>query len=133
MALSWDIAKCKDTEIIKSESEWYKTEAIIFSTMAIDMHEITESNADDFYARLKVLSLIHGGLFYTAGIGWQEPTVKDVLQRIGLHTNAYTNNTFTQWLKRVVNVNPEWSKDSMLAAYYSAKVEYKTTTERISA
>jgi hypothetical protein len=101
--------------------------------MGVDMHEITESNAADFYGRLKVLSLAYEGLFFTAGIGWQEPTVGDVQRRIGLHTNAFSRNTFTQWLNRVVKANPETSKDAMLATYYSAKTEYKTTNERVSA
>jgi hypothetical protein len=123
MSLNYDITNCNNVESIKTESEWYKTEHMIFATMAIDMHEITEDNVCEFYARLMMVAHISEGAWYTAGIGWEMPTFEDIQKRIGIHTNAYSRNTFNQWLKRIANCYPEYSKDKMLANYYTAKVE----------
>jgi hypothetical protein len=123
MSLNWNITNCKNADAIKTDSEWYKTEHMIFATMAIDMHEITESNVVEFYARLLMVGKIAEGNWYTAGIGWEYATFEDVQKRIGLETNAYSRNTFNQWLTRMVKVHPEYSKDRMLADYYTAKVE----------
>lgn len=126
MSLNWNISNCKNWESLKEDGEWYKTEHMIFATMAIDMYEITEDNVAEFYARLLVVGKISGGNWYSAGIGWDYVTLEDVRKRIGLHTNA-NRNTFNQWLTRMVKVHPEFSKDEMLAIYYTAKVEATKT------
>jgi hypothetical protein len=123
MSLNYNITNCKDNDAIKTDSEWYKTEHMIFATMAIDMHEITQDNVVEFYARLLMVGKISEGNWYSAGIGWEYTTFEDVQKRIGLHTNAYSRNTFNQWLTRMTKVHPEYSKDQMLADYYTAKVE----------
>jgi hypothetical protein len=131
MALSWDITKCADIQLLQSGTEWNKTEGIIFSTMSIDMHTITEENAIEFYARLKLLSTVYNGFFYDKETNqYVEPTFEDVQIRIGLHTNAYSKNTFNQWLKRIEKVHgKDISKNKMLAAYYSAKAEIEQLME----
>lgn len=124
MALTWNIENCNDFITLKAEGEWHKTEYMIFATMSIDMCEITEENAVEFYARLKTVASIYDGAWYTAGVGWEEPKFEDVQKRIGLSTNAFSRNTFSQWFKRIESVNERTvSKDKLLAAYYSAKVE----------
>ena len=124
MALTWNIENCPDFITLKAEGEWHKTEYIIFATMAIDMSEITEDNVTEFYARLKLLSSVYDGSWYTVGVGWEDPTFLDVQRRIGLTTNAYSRNTFSQWLKRIESAHQKTtSRDKLLAAYYSAKVE----------
>ena len=134
MALNWDITNCTDIELLKSKGEWHKTEYMIFATMAIDMSEITEQNAVEFYARLKLVSAVYDGTWYTEGIGWEDPTLEDVQKRIGLTTNAYSRNTFKQWFKRIAMVHVKTtSENKMLAAYYSAKAEVENLTERVSA
>ncbi len=97
MALSWDITNCSDIELLKSGAEWNKTEGIIFSTMSVDMQSITEENAIEFYARLRLLSAVYNGFFYDKETDqYVAPTFEDVRIRIGLKTNAYSPNTFTQ-------------------------------------
>jgi hypothetical protein len=129
MALTWDITNCKNMQEIKGDSEWFKTEYMIFATMAIDMSEITESNVGEFYARLRVISEISGGAYYTSDGGYEHPTLVDVYKRIGLHTNAWSKNTFNQWLKRMTEVHSEFSKNKMLAIYYAAKSEAEEMIE----
>jgi hypothetical protein len=131
MALSWDITNCSDIELLKSGTEWNKTEGIIFSTMSVDMQSITEENAVEFYARLRLLSAVYNGFFYDKETDqYVAPTFEDVRIRIGLRTNAYSTNTFTQWLNRIVKVHSaDISKNKMLAAYYAAKVEVEQLME----
>ena len=130
MSLSWDISNCKNHESIKTESEWYKTETLIFATMAVDMHEITEANFAEFYARIKVVSFLQEGMWYTAGFGYEHPTLEDVQKRIGLHTNAYSKNTLNKWFTRMTVCYKEASKDQMWAIYYNAKVEVASLTTK---
>lgn len=131
MALSWDITKCADSQLLQSGIEWNKTEGIIFSTMSVDMQSITEDNAIEFYARLRLLSAVYNGFFYDKETDkYVAPTFEDVRIRIGLNTNAYSPNTFNQWLKRIEKVHgKDISKNKMLAAYYSAKVEVEQLIE----
>ena len=134
MALSWDITKCADAELLQSGIEWNKTEGIIFSTMSVDMQSITETNAIEFYARLQMLSTIYNGFFYDKETNeYVAPTFEDVRIRIGLHTNAYSKNTFNQWFKRIEKVHgKDISKNKMLAAYYSAKAEVEQLTKGVT-
>lgn len=131
MALSWDITNCSNIELLQSDTEWNKTEGIIFSTMSVDMNSITKENAVEFYARLQMLSTIYNGFFYDKETNqYVAPTFEDVQIRIGLHTNAYSKNTFKQWFKRISQVhNKDISENKMLAAYYSAKVEVEQLTK----
>jgi hypothetical protein len=125
MALHWDITKCADIELLQSGTEWNKTEGIIFSTMSVDMNSITEDNAIEFYARLKLLSTVYNGFFYDKETNqYVEPTFGDVQIRIGLTTNAYSRNTFKQWFNRIAMAHSkDITENKMLAAYYSAKAE----------
>ena len=131
MALSWDITKCADIQLLQSGTEWNKTEGIIFATMSVDMNSITEENAIEFYARLQMLSTIYGGFFYDKETNkYVSPTFEDVQIRIGLHTNAYSKNTFKQWFKRIAMAHhKDISENKMLAAYYSAKAEIEQLME----
>lgn len=131
MALSWDITKCADIQLLQSDAEWKKTEGIIFSTMSVDMHTITEENAIEFYARLKLLSTVYNGFFYDKETNqYVEPTFEDVQIRIGLITNAYSKNTFKQWFKRIAMAHhKDITENKMLAAYYSAKAEIEQLME----
>jgi hypothetical protein len=130
MALNWNISDCNNWETLKEKGEWHKTEYMIFATMSIDMSEITEENAIEFYARLKVVSAAYDGAWYTEGIGWEDPTYEDVIKRIGLNTNASSRNTFKQWFKRIAMVHEKTcSENKLLAAYYSAKAEVEKLIE----
>lgn len=131
MALSWDITKCADSKLLQSGIEWNKTEGIIWSTMSVDMDSITEKNVVEFYARLQMLSTIHGGIFYDKETDkYVAPTFEDIQIRIGLITNAYSKNTFKQWFKRIALLHSkDISENKMLAAYYSAKAELEQITK----
>jgi len=80
---------------------------------------------------LQMLSTIYNGFFYDKETDkYVAPTFEDVRIRIGLHTNAYSKNTFNQWFKRIEKVHgKDISKNKMLAAYYSAKAELETITK----
>ena len=134
MALSWDITKCADAQLLQSGIEWNKTEGIIFSTMSVDMNSITEENAIEFYARLQMLSTIYNGFFYDKETNeYVAPTFEDVRIRIGLHTNAYSKNTFKQWFKRIAMAHhKDISENKMLDAYYSAKAEVEQLTKGVT-
>lgn len=67
------------------------TEAIIWSTVQVNLAEITEDNWMEFYMRHLAV----------CGILRQEPTITalDVKRHIGLKTNATVYKTTKQWLR----------------------------------
>lgn len=133
MALNWSIEECNNWQTLKSNEQWPFTNQLIWATLAIDMNEITETNAAEFYARVKVIELCSGGLIYTDN-GTIPIIYQHITDRIGLHTNAYSRNTFKQWFKRIAMAySSDHSENELLAAYYSAKAEVEKLTERVSA
>jgi hypothetical protein len=91
MALHWNIERCNDFESLKSDSEWFKTEALIWTTMIIGINQITEKTADEFYRRVKLIEKGTGRLAATKeGDYWF--TKEDITRRIGLGTNATSMN-----------------------------------------
>jgi len=136
MALSWSIENCNNWETLKSDEKWVVTNTFIWSTMSIDMNEITEDNAIEFYARMKMIEFCNDGLVFSADeFGNRVPiTYQHVTDRIGLHTNAYSRNTFSQWFKRIAMVySKTHSENGMKAAYYSAKAEVETINGKVNA
>lgn len=136
MALSWSIENCNNWETLKSDEKWAFTNTFIWATMSIDMNEITEDNAVEFYARMKLIEECSDGLLFSADeFGKRVPiTYQHVTERIGLHTNAYSRNTFSQWFKRIEMAYAKThSKNRMLAAYYSAKAEVETINGKVNA
>lgn len=136
MALSWSIEACNNWQSLKSDEKWAVTNTFIWGTMSIDMNEITEDNAIEFYARMKTIEVCSDGLLFSADeFGKQVPiTYQHVTERIGLHTNAYSRTTFKQWFKRIAMAYADThSENQLLAAYYSAKAEVENLTERVSA
>lgn len=94
MALSWDLRKVHDVETLhKDEDQWRVTERLIWSTIAVDMGEITVSNWQEFYARVRMWELV------VLQDSLTQPA--DVHRRIGMKCNvAY--ETRTKWLQRVM-------------------------------
>lgn len=85
------------------------TEALVFSTMAIDMGEITEKNAQEFYERLYAWERSRGALLRqreNEGAPWTDRyiTPADVLEHVGMRTNVVTESTakFYGKLRRVL-------------------------------
>lgn len=61
MGLSWDITKCADPDLLQSDRVWPVTNMLIWYTMFTDIGwEVTEANAPEFYARIRVMEKLDG-------------------------------------------------------------------------
>jgi hypothetical protein len=106
MALTYDLTAIADWSDLTKGAEWSKTEALIFATMSIGMDDITADNANEFYARIKILegaidsfvSVIEEGNFRDYFF-----TVEDITRRIGLTTNA-GRETRAKFLGRMIKI-----------------------------
>lgn len=106
MSLNVDASRVKnaDTVCFRGEGdarEWNpRTTLIAFTTMTIDIGEITAENAEEFYCRCALLN----GLYASASnIPPQEITIADIRAHIGLRTNVLTL-TRAKWLAKVTKV-----------------------------
>jgi len=91
MSLNYDFEGAPNGKKMMSADEWPITEAIIFATMAIGLHEITEKNVDDFWCRINAQEMAFGALCYEGGADGPVPrytSLEDIRLRIGLKTNA---------------------------------------------
>lgn len=96
MSLNWDTTRCKRGELPDSDVESGWREALIWASIAVDLGEITEENASEWFARLKVLDHIGQGVL----INWHDDDVMQALWRWeGLSTNV-SDMTRKQWLSK---------------------------------
>jgi len=102
MPLTYDMSNIENWENLKEGAEWRKTEALIFATMSIGMSQITETTANEFYARIKILEGAIGSFVYIEGEDYTF-TVSDIQRRIGLCTNG-GRETRTQFLTRMLKL-----------------------------
>lgn len=87
MSLDFNFSKCKDLELVRSES--LLTDMVIWATMAVGIRELTKANAQEFYDRVHLQEKKYGT--YLNQDGKPRPiTLEDVKNRIGLYTNAGT-------------------------------------------
>lgn len=118
MPLTWDLTKIenhKEVCWIKNEDEatseghpgTYRlstvTETLIFATMAVKLGSITEANADDFYARLKIIEKLDGPFMFKIEDGERKDmlfTPEMVQAHIGLVCNV-SNESFAKFLGTV--------------------------------
>lgn len=106
MALHWNITKCDEAKT--QGKAWPLTNALIWATITVGINKITKETADEFYARLHTYESMYGTLMYSHHDGSPvqvETTHQDILDRIGLTTNA-NPLTRKQWLalmSRIVN------------------------------
>lgn len=100
MPLTWNIGDVDDFEQIKSDEEWPVTEALIFATMAVGIHHITESTVDEFVRRLSMWQEVAGGMLWQYGENWFI-TEDDVRRRIGMSTNA-SSRTKTEFKNMIL-------------------------------
>ena len=107
MALSWNIEKCEKLDFIKSDRlEKLKTEVIIWSSLIINITQITKKNYKEFYYRLNVYErLTYTGLRDNEGNDYYI-TLEDVKNRIGLYTNV-GNISDTKFLKNIYRIYKE--------------------------
>lgn len=97
MALNYNFSKVKDhEELHKNDSEWGKTDTLIWMCLAVGIGDITEKNYVEFYSRVHFLEKISGSM---AHVGKEEYlfTVDDIKRRIGLTTNV-SNTTRKQFV-----------------------------------
>lgn len=88
------------------ETEKVVTESMIWATIAVDMGEITEANAEEFARRLNSYQELRGAFMqrYVDGEMQERPlTLEDVRNRVGLKTNVTTTSkrAFTAKLARL--------------------------------
>ena len=109
MSLNWDITNCKGGEAIKTDESWPITDGLIWYTLALDMHQITDGNIDEFETRMR----IHDKMFAPLISIWKgearvdRPITRDELvARIGLSTNV-TQKTRKQFGRRMFNAMSE--------------------------
>ena len=101
MSLNYDLQNV--TADYKSDEGWAVANALIWGTMSVGMHSITEKDWQEFYTRAHMIQTIHGGWL------WDHKTKKtrhvtadEVRSFIGLRTNAtnYTNAQFKNSIDR---------------------------------
>lgn len=108
MPLTWDITKCADGALIKTDAEWPVTEACIFLTVGIGIGEWTEANAAEVYGRVHLMEAIYGAMVRTMPAKAEKGarpvdrflTPEDIRRRIGLRTNVGKPETRASFLKR---------------------------------
>lgn len=101
MSLDWDLSKIEDRDTVcrVTDADGNKvmspaTHALIWSTMAVGLGQITEKNAEVFYARVSYWEALRN-------IPQDERiTPTDVQAHIGLRTNV-SDETDRQWLLRI--------------------------------
>lgn len=101
MSLNWNAKSVEGWEDI----EWDKREAAIFSTMIVDLGEITEANHREFFERY---------VAYYQACGWDPYlTLADIKSMIGLKTNV-SNTTPAAHRKRVAKRAQERAHEFVL-------------------
>jgi hypothetical protein len=109
MALHWDLSKIKDYKDIcwiedgANKRLNYITESIIWTTIIVDLGEITEKNLDEWRWRLAFLSQFDQGLLIIEDSKPRNPTKEELTAHIGLSTNVSTR-TRREFIKRWVDV-----------------------------
>lgn len=81
------------------------THAMIFATISVKLGQITEKNANEFYARMKILERLWGPFVYKMENGEKsdvELTPEDIRAHIGLSTNVIDESR-AQFMKAVKN------------------------------
>jgi hypothetical protein len=113
MSLDYNYKNVKNSDEVMFENDYMRpvSEAIIFRTMAVDMGEITEENAEEFYKRCKVFSAIHGEPLVKTdkegNIVSFDITLEDVRNHIGLTTNVVELDWF-DWFRKLGGNKPRY-------------------------
>lgn len=110
MPLSWQIDQIKNyqdlcwipTDEIGEDGEPRVrlnpvTETLIFMTMAVRLGSITEANADDFFARVKIIEKLDGPMMTDSHGTGRCFTVEDIHDHVGLVCNV-TSESVTKFL-----------------------------------
>lgn len=101
MSLNWNLSKIANHETLAWEQDGTmkaRTEALIWSTMAVDIGRITEKNVDEFWRRLDLYQHAVGALLGNAN-GPIYFTRDDVVAHIGLSVNV-SDTSPAAWNRR---------------------------------
>ena len=98
--------------------ESWKTEAIVFLTIAIGINQITQANHKEFAARIIMWEEVNGSYLRLGGESYRL-TYEDVERRIGLSTNASTK-TKTQFDKALMETLRTWAESRVAYAVPAA-------------
>jgi hypothetical protein len=105
MSLNFDLKKIEDYETVCYDGDGNikpVTNSLLWATMTLDMGQITEANAGEFYARLILWTKLVGAFYMKQDGTAIEVTAEDVVAHIGLTTNVITR-TRPQWYARQIN------------------------------
>lgn len=139
MALRWNIENCNDWQELITDKEWPLTNALIWTTMGVDLGDITVTNVTKFYARIKVWELACGALLRATSMEKPEYedyfiTFEDVFKRVGLTCNV-VDVPLTHWLKRIKRIvgedNKQITDTKIKSTYYAALAEAETKLEEL--
>jgi hypothetical protein len=132
MALTWDVSKVKDyaekwpDRIDGNHRQWnLTTDALVWASLAIDMCEITENNAEEWYIRIhmweEVIGPFRSGLDENGERKDVFFTYEEIVGHIGMRTNVSHKhqNTFNAKVGRIL-------RDHAETALKNAKEERKT-------
>lgn len=102
MSLNWSIKDVKDAqELIDSKEEAAITEAIVWTTLSVGLQKITEKNAREFFARVRMVERVFGTMLKADGEDFPI-TPEHIERRIGLTTNVFPDKTQAQFAKSLV-------------------------------
>ena len=107
------------------------TQALGFNTMVINLHEITQANWKDFYARVAVWESIQGPQVY---IGADDYHLKpeDVHNHIGLITNVYENDSKAKFLNRHAQDAKRKTRATLEKTYREAMATARTLAKEMN-
>jgi hypothetical protein len=106
MSLNVDASRVKNAETVCFRGEGDKREwnplttLIAFTTMSVDIGEITAENAEEFYCRAALINDIYAS---ASSLAPTDITIADIKAHIGLRTNVATL-TRAKWLAKVSKV-----------------------------
>ena len=96
MALTYDLTTVKDwkenypAKVNPDGEERMNdtTNMLIFVSMITGIREITNTNSQEVFSRIRMSEMIHGGYFVDGNGGYRNVTLKEVTDHVGLKTNA---------------------------------------------
>lgn len=114
MSLNWDSNKCANP-IPANDVEHSERECLIWGSISLDMGEVTDANAEEWYFRFKFLE--RAGRAITS-----QPMRMDVIKRwVGLKMNVITLPR-KKWTKRIMDSIERDVENDIYLEKYKQKV-----------
>jgi len=90
MPLTWSLDKCKDKEVLESDEMWPATWAVIYTSMATGISEVTKRNVKELWIRYEMYALSGAPLISVPEKDGKRQQIKlsDLKRFIGLTTNV---------------------------------------------